>query len=410
MVITRKIEIFVCEDDKDLRKEYYQKLYDNRNIAVKVANMGVSHEFILDNTLPYLSEEARKQVKFLGVKGNAATRQNAPYVVASEHFKGQADMGMISCVLQNVHKMYQDDRKKGMWDRSLRSYKSTMPVPYGAKSFLNLRFAEYEGQDGTTHEGCFFTLMKIPFQLRFGRDRSGNRVIVKRILDQQRFDATDGKEGQATGYKMCTSSIAFEKKFDPKSEKKKSKIFLYLCVDIPKKEVELDAKKVLYAYLGINHPIQCLLNAKCDDIHSRQRWIEIGTAEEFLYRRVQIQEALKRCQKACKYNTGGKGRQRKLQALDRYEKAEKNYVDTKLHQYSRELVNLAVSNGCGVICLVNQKPREDAAKLDHEKGEHLIFRNWSYFGLKAKIQYKCKLVGIKLSEDGKEEKESEDEE
>lgn len=57
MIITRKIEIFVCESDKDLKKSYYQKLYDNRNIAVKVANMCASHLFALDNTMPYLSDE-----------------------------------------------------------------------------------------------------------------------------------------------------------------------------------------------------------------------------------------------------------------------------------------------------------------------------------------------------------------
>ena len=49
MIITRKIQVFVCEDDKNLRKEYYEKLYNNRNVAVKVANMAVSHEFALDH-------------------------------------------------------------------------------------------------------------------------------------------------------------------------------------------------------------------------------------------------------------------------------------------------------------------------------------------------------------------------
>ena len=49
MIITRKIQVFVCEDDKNLRKEYYEKLYNNRNVAVKVANMAVRHEFALDH-------------------------------------------------------------------------------------------------------------------------------------------------------------------------------------------------------------------------------------------------------------------------------------------------------------------------------------------------------------------------
>ena len=82
MVITRKIEVFICEDDKELRKAYYDKLYANRDIAVKVANMAMSHLFALDNTMPYLSDEDKETITFLGVKGNKATKQNAPYVAA----------------------------------------------------------------------------------------------------------------------------------------------------------------------------------------------------------------------------------------------------------------------------------------------------------------------------------------
>jgi hypothetical protein len=111
MIITRKIEIFVCESDKDLKKLYLKKLYDNRNIAVKVANMCASHLFALDNTMPYLSDTDKEIITFLGVKGDKSSRNNAPYVVASQTFKGSADMGMVSCVIQNVRKMYQDDKK-----------------------------------------------------------------------------------------------------------------------------------------------------------------------------------------------------------------------------------------------------------------------------------------------------------
>jgi IS605 OrfB family transposase len=402
MVITRKIEIFVCEDDKDLRKEYYEKLYENRKYAVKAANLSASVMYMLDTNMACMDEKTKELVTFIGVKGDAATKKNAPYVVCSHYFKGQADMGMISCVIQNVQKMYQDDRKKGMWEKSLRSYKANMPVPFKADRFLNLRFEKYQNGNGEEREGCFFTLIGIPFQIRFGRDKSGNKCIISRILSQRLFDMTNGREGEYTGYKMCTSSIAIEKKFDPETEKKKQKIFLYLCVDIPKKEVEVDPKNVVYCYLGIAHPIQCLIDSQCDDIYSKDaRWLTIGTAEEFVHRRRQIQEAIRRCQRNCKYNQGGKGRKRKMQALNRYEEKEKNYVDTKLHMYSKLLVKLAVDHGCGTICLVNQKPREDMVKIDNQKGEPLLLRNWSYYGLKQKIQYKCKLHGIAVKELGK---------
>ena len=376
MVITRKIEVFVCEDNKDQRKAYYEKLYANRDVAVKVANLCVSHLFALDNTMPYLSAEDKEKIEFLGVKGNKATKQNAPYVAASEAFKGQADMGMISCVLQNAQKMYSEDRKVGMWNKSLRSYKSNMPVPFKVERFVNLRFSEYENGEGEKREGCFFSLMGVPFQMRFGRDRSGNKLIVERVINGE--------------YKMCTSSLQFDGK----------KVFLLLCVDIPKKEVNLKADKKLFAFLGVMNPIICTCDVRAaKEYDSGYKWFEIGTKEEFNYRRRQIQEAVRRCQINNRYTDGGKGRKRKTQAIERWHNKENNYVDTKLHTYSRLLVDLAVKHGCGEIVLMRQTHREDEAKDENHNGEPFVLRNWTYFGLKEKISYKCKMVGISLKEE-----------
>lgn len=373
MVITRKIEVFVCENDKELRGAYLEKLYANRDIAVKVANMAVSHMFALDTTMPYLSDEDKERIVFLGAKGDKATKQNAPYVAASKEFKGKADMGMISCVIQNAQKMYKDDRKKGMWNRSLRSYKSNMPVPFKAERFSNLRFAEYEKGNGEKGEGCFFDLISIPFQIKFGRDRSGNRLIVERIVSGE--------------YKMCTSSLQFDGK----------KIFLLLCVDIPIKKTKLDENKTMYAYLGVFNPIICTCDVRAaKEYDSGYKWFEIGTKEEFNYRRRQIQEAVRSCQINNRYTIGGKGRKKKCQAIDSWHEKEKNYVTTKAHTYSRMLVDLAVKHRCGRIVLMNETHREDKAKDDNMNGEPFVLRNWSYYGLKDKIAYKCEMYGITL--------------
>lgn len=369
MIITRKIEVFIPEDDKELRHTYYEKLYESRDVAVKVANMAVSHLFALDNTMPYLSDEDKEKIEYLGCKGQKATKQNAPYVAASEAFKGQVSMGMLTSVLQNVQKMYQDDKKTGMWNKSLRSYKSNMPVPIKTQLFKNLRFAEYTNGEGEKRTGCFFEAMGIPFQMRFGRDRSGNRLIVERVVNGE--------------YKMCTSSIVVDGK----------KTFLLFCVDIPKKEIKINEKKTLYAFLSVMNPIVCTceVNAYRDYDSGMKVW-EIGTKEEFNHRRRQIQEAVRRCQIDNRYSKGGKGMKKKCQAIDRWHNKELNYIDTKLHTYSRMLVDLAVKHGCGNIVLMNQKEREEKAK---EEGG-FVLRNWSYYGLKEKIAYKSKMVGIKL--------------
>jgi transposase len=198
---------------------------------------------------------------------------------------------------------------------------------------------------------------------------------------------------------MCTSSLQFDGK----------KIFWLICVDIPKKEVELDEKKTLFAYLDVDVPVRCTCDVKAiKDYDSGMKWFEIGNKEEFLHRRIQIQEAVRRCQINNRYSKGGKGRKKKCQAIERYHEKEINYVTTKLHLYSRLLVDLAVKHKCGRILLLNQKAREDKAKADNMSGEPFLLRNWSYYGFKDKINYKCKMVGIKMEED--KVKEDEDEE
>ena len=371
MTITRKIEIFVSESDKDLKGKHIAKLYENRNAAVKTANMCASHLFALDNTMPYLSDEDKEKIKFLGTTGKNVTRQNAPYVAASLAFKRKADMDMLSCVIQNVRKNYQEDRKAGgMWDKSLRSYKGDMPIPFKPGRFANLRFDEYTSADGTKKKGCFFTLMGIPFQMRFGRDRSNNKAIVERVIKGD--------------YKMVTSSIQL----------KGGKTFLLICVDIPKKENRLIEGKKLFAFLGVLNPILCFCSETDDYDAGKVKIMEIGTKEEFNYRRRQIQEAARRCQAECKYSNGGKGRKRKTAAIERFQEKEYHYVDTKLHTYSKMLIDYAVKNGCGEIVLLNQLHREEKANDDNMEGDNFVLRNWSYSGMKNKIEYKAKLNGI----------------
>ena len=378
MVITRKIEVFIPESDKDLRRSYYEKLYDIRNIAQRAANAATSHLFMLDNKIPYLDDASKEAIQFVGTKGTPATRQNAAYCLMSSLFKDSMPgiMDMLSNLAQYVTKNYNEDKKKGLYKRALRSYKDTLPIPYQRKSFRNLRFDKYEGSDGEQREGCFFSLANIPFQMRFGRDRSGNRLIVERVVSGE--------------YKMCTSSIVVDGK----------KCFLLLCVDIPAQEKNLDEKKALYAFLGVMNPVVCTCDVRATkEYDSGMKFFEIGTAEEFNYRRRQIQDAVRRCQINNKYSIGGKGRKKKCQAIDRWHDKENNYVDTKLHTYSRLLVDLAVKHKCGRIVLLNQSPREDKAKEDNHNGEPFVLRNWSYYGFKEKIAYKCKMVGIKLEQD-----------
>lgn len=406
MVITRKIEIYVHEEDKELRKNFQHTLYEWRDKVRQAANLIVSHKFVQQNVRDFMYLQEDVQERFMvtdaktgksKVKYNVSdtlkkekgmSEQNTTYRLIASILKGKVPADIYCCLNQTVAKTFKEtvmDINKG--ETTLRSYKNNIPMPFSAKSLSNIHKAD----DGR----FYFTLFGIPFACMLGRDRSNNEAVIDRCISGE--------------YKMCSSSIAFEKTVNRETGKKKQKLFLFLCVDIPKKEIELKADKKMFCYLSVDCPIQYTYEVKAKNVYdSGVKWSSIGTAEEFQYRRLQIQAAMKRCQVNSRYSTGGKGRKRKLQALDRFTEQEKNYVKTKLHTYSRMLVDKAIKNKCATIVLVNQSAREEEAKEDNQKGKPFVLRNWSYYGLKSLIKYKADMVGIKVIEDGKSEDENVD--
>lgn len=363
MVITRKISIYVYEDDKELKSQMYDKIREWSRYCRQAANMIVSHKFGMNGLVDCLKEDIKDKIYPSDVLKDerGMSEQNITYRVLSSKFKGKMPSDIYSCLNQSITSTYKENIKEVLiGNRSIPNYKSDIPMPFSAKALSSLHWDEEDKR-------FYLTWFGIPMALYLGRDRSNNKSIIDKCLSKE--------------YKLCSSSIKLEK----------GKMILYLCVDIPKKTVKLKEGKKLYAFLQINTPIVYTVDVPYVESEDKTRVFEIGSAEEFFYRRRQIQEARKRLLKSCKYNTGGKGRKRKLQAVDRYEEYESNYVDTKLHTYSRELVNAAIRFECSEIVLVSQNEKEEKAK-----NEDMILRNWSYYGLVQKIEYKAKLAGVKI--------------
>ena len=139
---------------------------------------------------------------------------------------------------------------------------------------------------------------------------------------------------------------------------------------------------VAEASLSLEHPVVVQIG------HGLCR---IGNKEEFLYRRLAIQAARHRIEASCSYNNGGHGKKKKLQRLETFRQKEKNYVQSKLHLYSRQLIDFCIRHQAGTLILVNQTPKNAVAKEDL-----FLLRNWGYHGLIEKIRYKAELAGIHL--------------
>lgn len=356
IVLTRRIQLQIDSDDKEKRSEYYKTLFEWQDIVFRGANMVMTHQYVQEQIkdLIYLQDDVKVKLADRNKDEEGilnTSRMNTTYRVLSHYFKGKIHTDILSRLNNTLVATFNTERSdywKGV--KSLRNYKKDIPIPFNGKQ---LKLTKEEN-----NKDFKFTLFKIPFRTYLGKDRSDKRILLQRALVGQ--------------LKICASSIKIVK----------GKIFLLLALEMPKKQHELKDHIIAEASLAVEHPIT--IQIEKDNFH-------IGNKEEFLYRRMAIQSARHRIQRAAAFSRGGHGRKKKMKSLEQFDKKEKNYVDNKLHLYSRRLIDICVKAQAGTLLLVNQSLKEEVAKEDE-----FLLRNWSYYGLIEKIKYKASMAGINV--------------
>ncbi len=356
IILTRKIQVYVNCDDKEQRKAYYQQLFDWQRMCFRGANYIFTHYYLQDQIkdILYITDEIK--VKLADVQKDPegilnTSRMNTTYRLLSSYFKGQMPSDIFSNLNNTLINVYNTERS-AYWkgEKSLRNYKRNIPIPFSGKNVKLM--ADEKGRDYT------FTLFKIPFKTYLGKDRSDKKVLLQRTMVG------------ITKLRACSLKID------------KGKLYLLAAFEMEREQHELNENTIAEASLSIEHPIALKVGKET---------FQIGNKEEFLHRRLAIQAARHRLQRGSTYNRSGKGRKRKLKSLDDYSEKEKRYVDSRLHLYSKRLIEFCVKKQAGTLLLVNQQVKEEVAKE-----EEFLLRNWSYYGLKEKIAYKANRAGINL--------------
>jgi IS605 OrfB family transposase len=297
-----------------------------------------------------------------GVEEGANPEQNSTYQVVSHEFLDVINSNILTCLNQNiagVYKSYALDVEMGK--RTIPNYKRGIPVPFSIKANGSLLLRRRD-------DGSIYILFPggLEWDLAFGRDRSNNREIVERIL--------------SGAYDVGNSSI---------QEAKNGKRFLLLVVKIPKKVNKLDKNRVLGIDLGINIPISAALN---DNAYGG---MSIGSREQFLKVRMRMAAQKRELQRSLRSTTnGGHGRKQKLQALDRLEGKERNWVHLQNHIFSKTIIDYALKNGAGVIQMENLSNFGHNKFDEVDEGCKFILRYWSFYELQTMIEYKANAAGI----------------
>ncbi len=352
-VSTRKIEVILTSGELETLDKWS---YACR----RMSNIAISRMFALEKVDEWqsLTDKGKKTVKKLSKEAGTmtSTRMNFMYRELSVEFSD-----IPSCIraglTRTLNQTYQQKKSeihKGL--SALPTFRNGMPIPFNISSKYKTSFFQ-KSENGYTFNP-FGKKFGIEFETRFGKDRSNNRAIVQNIYE--------GK------YELCDSSIQLSGK----------KVFLLLTFKSPKERFKPKKGVVVTMNLGMNVPAYM--------VSSTGDHMAIGNKNTLLKQRLAMQSARKRLQKELADTKGGRGRKKKLQALNRLRKSERNFVKTKNHQLSYKIIKFALENKAEKILI------EDLQGIARDENEisKYVLRNWSYFELQQFITYKAAKFGI----------------
>lgn len=359
---TIKLKLIVTNEDKKAAWKRIRQIMDD---SWKAANWIASGQYLNDQLMrrvyarrkidPKDNLEAVQKVeeefqKFFGTKRQATTERDIKDVWPNLPPCVTNPMNQVVVASYNSEKQ---DMLRGA--RSLRTYREGMPVTT-TKISITLSPGENGGHTITWRLG---RTEQIVFAVYYGRDKANNRLTVQRIID---------KENDYSA---------------PQIQLKDRDLFLLLPVKEPRREYDLDPDLSVGVDLGLAVPAYVALS----NGPSRRA---IGSREDFLRVRMQMQARLRNLQRNLKSVHGGKGREKKIRALERVKDRERNFSRTYNHYLSKEIVEFAIRNRAGTIKM------EMLEGFGEPDGHDFVLRNWSYFDLQKDVDDKAKRAGIKV--------------
>ncbi len=405
-VITRKIEIVVNSTDVDEKKAAYNTLRTLSNDCVRMANFIVNQQHINHNIkdriilynekynnqlfniekelrlidLEYRNTTSKDKAKRIQLKerrkeiyderknfynelteleksfyeksgttskGENAPVQNSTYQLLSKKFP-HVPSTIRAALNQNIYTCYKNDLKDVLrGNRAVRTYKNC-PIFFQKTSLTNFKYNEELKKEFT------FTWSKIPFLMRFGRDRSNNAIMVHRVMTGE--------------YILCDSSIS----------NKDNKWFLNLVIKVP---IQLNLNLSPEVSVGVDMGIQVPVFV----VSSNHEWgKEIGNKKSFFDKKKSIYNQKRKLQESLSLKRGGHGYATKMSKLTLLNEAENNYTTTLCHTYAKSVIDYAKLQGAGVIKMEMLK----GINKDDSKNKVLL-RFWPVRKLQTLIEQKA---------------------
>lgn len=249
--------------------------------------------------------------------------------------------------------------------KSVINYKGNQPLDLHNKA---IRF-ECIGKE-------YYVYLKLLNRPAFKKHNYANTEIRFKVLLYDNSSKTIVERCIDKIYKISASKLIY-------NEKKKCWMLNLSYSFSNDSETELDKDKILGIDLGIHYPI-------CASINGERKFFKIDGGEiEHTRRKIEARKKyLLKQGISCGEGRIGHGIKTRNKPVYDIEDKISKFRDTANHKYSRALINYAVNNNCGIIQM------EDLTGITSDSNRFL--KNWSYFDLQTKIEYKAQEVGIKV--------------
>ena len=264
--------------------------------------------------------------------------------------------------IMDTTKKWKNDLKEVMLgDRSIASFRKDVPIDLHNRSIKIIK----NDNDYVARLGLLSTEYKKELNKKKGyydvvisaKDNT-QKVILDRILNGE--------------YKASASKMIYHKK----------KWFINLAYKFEQFESILDENTIMGIDMGIVNPIYMAFN------NSLHRYKVKGGEIEKARRTIEKEKNEMHHQAMyCGEGRRGHGTKTRIKAVHKKRNKVSNFRDTFNHKYSKYVVDMAMKHKCGTIQMENLKGINT---------DSTFLKNWTYFDLQQKIEYKAKALGIKV--------------
>lgn len=272
-------------------------------------------------------------------------------------------------------------------------YTKGAPFPIGFDENFTPLTLDAEGKN------IFFTWKadantEIPFKINFGKDNGGVRKVIEWLVNAENY------------YKLIGDSAI-------KIDRNRERIFLHLIIKEPAPIAPpLDKNLTLGVDIGYNVPIVWGLS-------TQKEWGMIGDMGQIKHLRQQFNKKWQTLSKSMKDSRKGHGTKRKAVKLERgtVRMNERNFFRNLYRSYAKQLVEVALAKGVGIIKLEEpnfkdqqEKDRIKAKKKNIEQAKAGVqkkeqspedkrlesYRFWAFRTTLKYIQEKAEKAGIEV--------------